>query len=59
MGTPKKIVGQLKKNTKVELCFYKHGEGARTTMRVTGKAEFLNEKTLKDRLFREAPRVKF
>jgi len=57
-GTPKKICGQLKKNPNVELCFYKPGDGAGTMMRVTGKAEFLNDTGLEERLFRDRPWVK-
>lgn len=57
-GTPKRIYGQLKKNPNVELCFYKPGEGAGTMMRVTGKTEFLKDKALEERLFRDRPWVK-
>jgi uncharacterized pyridoxamine 5'-phosphate oxidase family protein len=57
-GTPKRICGQLKKNPKVELCFYKPGEGAGTMLRVTGRAEFLNDTALEERLFRDRPWVK-
>lgn len=56
-GTPKKIYGQLKKNPNLELCFHKPGEGAGTMMRVAGKAEFVNDKALKERLFRDRPWV--
>jgi pyridoxamine 5'-phosphate oxidase len=57
-GTPKKVCGQLKKNPKVELCFYKPGEGAGTMMRVAGKVEFLDDKALEERLYRDRPWVK-
>jgi uncharacterized pyridoxamine 5'-phosphate oxidase family protein len=57
-GTPKKIFGQLKKNPKVELCFYKPGEGAGTMLRVAGKAEFLEDRALEERLLRDRPWVK-
>jgi uncharacterized pyridoxamine 5'-phosphate oxidase family protein len=57
-GTPKKIFDQLKKNPKLELCFFKPGEGAGTMMRVAGKVEFLKEKALEERLFRDRPWVK-
>src|SRR5512137_2891870 len=57
-GTPKKIFGQLKKNPKLELCFFKPGEGAGTMMRVSGKAEFLKDKALLERLYRDRPWVK-
>jgi uncharacterized pyridoxamine 5'-phosphate oxidase family protein len=57
-GTPKKVCGQLKKNPKVELCFYKPGEGAGTMMRVTGKVEFLKDKALEEWLYRDRPWLK-
>jgi len=56
-GALKKIIGQLKKNPKVELCFYKPGEGAGTMMRVAGKVEFLEDKDLEERLYRDRPWV--
>ena len=37
-GSPKAVCQQLKKNPKVELCFYKPGEAAGTMMRVTGNS---------------------
>ena len=54
-GNMKSIYKQLSKNPKVELCFYKPGEAAGTTMRVTGKVEFLDDKTLEARLYKERP----
>jgi uncharacterized pyridoxamine 5'-phosphate oxidase family protein len=56
-GALKKIFGQLKKNPKVELCFYKPGEGAGTMMRVAGKVEFLDDKDLEKRLYQDRPWV--
>lgn len=57
-GTAKKISGQLTKNPKVELCFYRPGEGAGTMMRVAGKAEFLKDRALEERLLRDRPWLK-
>jgi pyridoxamine 5'-phosphate oxidase len=57
-GTPKSVFRQLKKNPKVELCFFKPGEGAGTMMRVAGKIEFLEDKALEERLYRDRPWVK-
>lgn len=57
-GTPKNVFRQLKKNPNVELCFFKPGEGAGTMMRVAGKVEFLKDKALEERLFRDRPWVK-
>ena len=56
-GTPKNVCRQLKKNQKVELCFYVPGEGAGRMMRVAGKAEFLSDPALEQRLFRDRPWV--
>jgi pyridoxamine 5'-phosphate oxidase len=57
-GTPKNVCRQLKKNPKVELCFFKPGEGAGTMMRVAGKIEFLEDKALEERLYGDRPWVK-
>jgi len=57
-GTPKNVCRQLKKNPKLELCFFKPGEGAGTMMRVAGKAEFLKDKALEERLYHDRPWVK-
>ena len=57
-GTPKNVFRQLKKNPQVELGFYHPGEGAGTMMRVAGKAEFLEDKALEERLYRDRPWVK-
>jgi len=57
-GTPKNVFRQLKKNPNVELCFFKPGEGAGTMMRLAGKVEFLKDKALEERLFRDRPRLK-
>jgi pyridoxamine 5'-phosphate oxidase len=57
-GTTKEVCKQLKKNPKVELCFYKPGEDAGTMMRVTGKVEFIEDQALMDRLFQDRPWMK-
>jgi uncharacterized pyridoxamine 5'-phosphate oxidase family protein len=58
-GTPKSVFQQLRKNPKAELCFYTQGaHGAGRMMRVTGKVEFLNDKFLEERLFKDRPWVK-
>jgi len=56
-GTPKNVFKQLKKNQKVELCFFAPGEGAGRMMRVAGKAEFMNDPAMEQRLFRDRPWV--
>ena len=49
-GTPKSVCQQLRKNPKVELCFYAPGaQGAGRMMRVTGMVEFLRDKSLEER----------
>jgi uncharacterized pyridoxamine 5'-phosphate oxidase family protein len=57
-GTPKSVYNQLKKNPKVELCFYAPGDAAGKMMRVTGKVEFLQDKALEERLYRDRPWMK-
>jgi pyridoxamine 5'-phosphate oxidase len=58
-GTPKRVFEQLKKNPKVELCFYAPGvQGAGKMMRVCGNVEFLEDKSLEARLFSDRPWVK-
>ena len=59
-GTPKAIYEQLRRNPKVELCFYNPGNtpGAGTMLRVTGAVEFLEDLVLKARLIEERPFLK-
>jgi pyridoxamine 5'-phosphate oxidase len=58
-GTPKSVCTQLKKNPKVELCFYAPSvQGAGKQMRIEGKVEFLEDKAFKERLYRDRPWVK-
>ncbi|MCX6684285.1 MAG: pyridoxamine 5'-phosphate oxidase family protein [Methanoregula sp.] len=58
-GTPKSVCQQLQKNPKAELCFYAPGtHGAGKMMRVCGKVEFLEDKSLEERLYRDRPWVK-
>jgi pyridoxamine 5'-phosphate oxidase len=48
----------MRKNSNVELCFYRPGEAAGTMMRVSGKVEFLTDHSLEARLFSDRPWVK-
>jgi len=58
-GTPKGVCRQLKKNPNAELCYYAPGEqGAGKMMRVTGKAEFLEDRALEEKLFKDRPWVR-
>ena len=54
----KSVCRQLNSNNKVELCFYAPGEGAGTMMRVTGKVEFVNDLTLKNKVLADRPFLK-
>ena len=57
-GTSKNVYRQLIRNPKVELCFYRPGDqDAGTMMRVCGKVEFLEDRDLEERLFRDRPWV--
>jgi uncharacterized pyridoxamine 5'-phosphate oxidase family protein len=57
-GTPKSVFQQLRKNPKAELCFYARGaQGTGRMMRVSGKVEFLNDKSLEERLYKDRPWV--
>ena len=58
-GTPKSVYQQLRKNPKAELCFYAPGaQDAGRMMRVTGMVEFLDDKSLEERLYKDRPWVK-
>lgn len=57
-GTPKNVFRQLRKNPKVELCFFRPGEGAGMMMRVAGSVEFVKDRALEERLFHDRPWVK-
>ena len=56
-GAPKKVVQQLKKNPKAEVCFFQPPETppGGTMLRVAGKVEFLDDIALKTRLLEERP----
>lgn len=59
-GSPKPICNQLKKNPKVELCFYapEPPPNIGKMMRVAGRSEFVNDLKLKARLLEERPFLK-
>ena len=54
----KSVYKQLKSNNKVELCFYAPGPDAGTVMRVTGKADFVDDLGLKSKVLAERPFLK-
>jgi len=54
----KSVCKQLKKNPNVELCYYAPGSGAGTTMRVTGKVDFVDDLSLKSKVLVDRPFLK-
>ena len=54
ISTPKDVYGQLTKNPKVELCF----TGSGTQVRVSGTAEFLETKEIKEQVVKDRPFLK-
>lgn len=52
-GAMKPVCSQLKKNPKVELCFYHPDEKGGVMMRVAGKVEFLDDVKLRGKLVEE------
>jgi pyridoxamine 5'-phosphate oxidase len=57
-GTTKDVHKQLVKNPKLELCFCSPPGPAMKMMRVTGKAEFLQDRALEERVYRDRPWLK-
>ncbi len=57
-GTPKSVYTQLVKNPRTELCFLAPGDMATMKMmRVSGRVEFLEDKSLEERLYKDRPWV--
>ena len=54
-STVKEIPHQLEKNPNAEACFYHQAEPLGTMMRVSGKVEFITDKTLKERALNDRP----
>jgi pyridoxamine 5'-phosphate oxidase len=54
----KEIPVQLKKNPKIEVCFYKHKETIGTMLRVSGKAEFVYDAKMKAKALTDRPFLK-
>lgn len=59
-GTTKNVCKQLKKNPKLEVCFFDPGPSQMDSrmMRVAGKVKFLDDLALKSRLLEERPFLK-
>jgi uncharacterized pyridoxamine 5'-phosphate oxidase family protein len=54
----KEFYHQLKKNPKTEVCFYKKENAIGTMLRIAGKAEFINDTFLKEKVLNERPFLK-
>ena len=54
----KEIPHQLKENPKIEICFYKHEGMIGTILRITGKAEFINDMKLREKVLLDRPFLK-
>jgi uncharacterized pyridoxamine 5'-phosphate oxidase family protein len=54
----KEIPGQLKKNPNTEICFYKHEGAIGTMLRVSGKVEFLDDISFREKAFADRPFLK-
>jgi pyridoxamine 5'-phosphate oxidase len=57
--TFKEVYKNLKENPKIEVCFYtENKESPYTMMRLRGKVEFIEDITLRERVFRDRPFLK-
>lgn len=55
----KEVYKNLKKNPKVEVCFYREDkESPYTVMRLRGEVEFINKVSLKERVLKDRPFLK-
>jgi pyridoxamine 5'-phosphate oxidase len=54
-GTIKDIVNQIKANPKIEVCFYDNKQPMGSMMRIAGKAEFVDDKELKQKVIADRP----
>jgi pyridoxamine 5'-phosphate oxidase len=57
-STIKEFCDQLMKNPKTEICFYKHENMIGTMLRIMGEVEFLDDKTLKEKVLNDRPFLK-
>jgi pyridoxamine 5'-phosphate oxidase len=57
-GEIKAMVKQIRTNPNVEACFYKRGENAGQTLRVSGKIEFVDDMAIKKQCVAERPFLK-
>jgi pyridoxamine 5'-phosphate oxidase len=57
-STTKNFYRHLKQNPNTEVCFYKHEDMIGTMLRITGKAEFLDDKKFKVKAISDRPFLK-
>jgi uncharacterized pyridoxamine 5'-phosphate oxidase family protein len=57
-GSMKELYKQILNNPNIEACFYKHSGMIGTMLRVSGKAELLDDINLKKRVIEERPFLK-
>jgi pyridoxamine 5'-phosphate oxidase len=57
-STIKEIPHQLEKNSKTEVCFYKHEGMIGIMLRVSGEVEFLSDKKIKEKAISDRPFMK-
>lgn len=57
-STIKEIPGQLQKNPKTEICFYKHEGIIGTMLRIAGEAEFIDDFGLREKVIADRPFLK-
>jgi pyridoxamine 5'-phosphate oxidase len=58
IGAVKAMYGQLRKNPKVEACFYDNKSPIGTMLRVAGKVEFVDDRAVKERAMKDRPFLK-
>jgi pyridoxamine 5'-phosphate oxidase len=54
-STNKELSYQLKQNQKIEVCFYKHEGMIGTMLRIAGKAEFVNDPKMTEKVLIDRP----
>jgi pyridoxamine 5'-phosphate oxidase len=54
----KSFVGELKKNPKIEACFYKNENPLGTMFRMSGAVEFLTDEKLQEKVLNDRPFLK-
>lgn len=57
-GSMKELHKQILDNPNAEICFYEAGQGAGTMLRVSGKADLVTERELKEKAINDRPFLK-